>query len=121
MESLLSLDHNDNKNEGGELRQRKHTSNPMIEKLIHLYGQVGNYKQAKALFDSIQEPILDASCLCAILYVCSTTTPAQWQDAVQMIHCRYAHCFYCDFALFLKKKCILQLLVCTNLYQSLCS
>ena len=93
MESLLSLDCNDNKMEAGKQGRQKHTSNPIVEKLIHLYGQVGNYKKAKALFDSIQEPILDASCLCAILYVCSTATPAQWQDAVQMIHCRYEHRF----------------------------
>jgi len=52
--------------------------------LILGYGSIGKVEDALYIFDSIRQT--NSQCLSAILYVCSTSHPARWEDAITIIH-----------------------------------
>lgn len=69
------------------VRTAKLDQGPIIASLIRSYGMVGNYQQAKNLFDSFcSTEFTDAACVSAILYVCSSVSPSPWEDAVDILH-----------------------------------
>jgi pentatricopeptide repeat domain-containing protein 1 len=59
---------------------------PILETLISTYGSLGLYSEARSVFDSIQGPV-DAPCLRAILFACSTASPEpEWEEALNLLH-----------------------------------
>lgn len=58
---------------------------PIIEALILAYAAIGDYQSAVHVYDAIEGPS-DATCLRAILYACSVSSPPQWEDALDILH-----------------------------------
>ena len=59
-------------------------SGPIYNLIIRGYGSIGKFEDALRVFNSLDQS--NALCLSAILFVCSTTTPARWNDALMIIH-----------------------------------
>ena len=60
-------------------------SGPIFGTLIRAYGLLNEYDKAAQIFKSLDST--NGQCLSAMLYVCSTSSPARWQDALVIIHC----------------------------------
>jgi pentatricopeptide repeat protein len=58
---------------------------PVFEALISVYGSLGFFEEALAIFESI-EGVVDKACLRSILLSCSLCQPAKWEDAVSILH-----------------------------------
>ncbi len=52
--------------------------------LIRGYGSIGDFNSALSTFNSLDRS--NAMCLSAILFVCSMSTPARWNEALMIIH-----------------------------------
>lgn len=60
-------------------------SGPIFGTLIRAYGLLNDYDKAAQIFHSLDRT--NGQCLSAMLYVCSTSSPARWQDALVILHC----------------------------------
>jgi len=52
--------------------------------LIRGYGSMGKFDDSMRIFNSLERS--NTMCLCAILFVCSISTPARWNEALLIIH-----------------------------------
>lgn len=70
-------------------KQERHVreSGPIYDALIRGYGYLGNFDDALRVFNSITQT--SALCLSSILFVCSITSPARWNEAVIILHSSY--------------------------------
>jgi pentatricopeptide repeat domain-containing protein 1 len=65
--------------------RRVDVSGPIMASLISTYGSLRRFEDARRVFLTIEGPV-DAACLRAILFACSTASPPQWNEALVLLH-----------------------------------
>ena len=59
-------------------------SGPIYNSIIRAYGSLNDPNSALRVFESIDR--VNAQVLSSILFVCSSVSPARWQDAIIILH-----------------------------------
>ena len=75
-EKIITILHRDERH----VRQ----SGQLYNAIIRGYGSIGKVDDALRVFHSLEQT--NAQCLSSILFVCSTATPARWEEAVMILH-----------------------------------